>query len=71
MRREPDPSDGRAWVVGMTPRGRRTYNRVRGDTDDFWVRLLSGLDAQERDAFLHALDKVAEVMSENVAPPID
>ncbi|MGI9445863.1 MAG: MarR family winged helix-turn-helix transcriptional regulator [Rubripirellula sp.] len=71
VKREPDPSDGRAWVVGITSKGRRTYKRVRGETEDFRVRLLSGLDDHESDALLQALDKVAEVMSESLATPID
>lgn len=71
LKREPDPHDGRAWVVRITARGRRTYQRVRGDTEDFRVRLLSGLDQHEREVLLKTLDKVAEVMGDDIVPVID
>lgn len=71
VRRDLDPGDGRAWLVGITLRGRQTYKRVRKATEDFRIRLISELDDHECEVLLRALDKVATVMSEGLATAID
>ena len=50
IKREPDPDDGRAWVVGMTRKGMRTYTRVRGETEDIQksLTLLQGRAPEDR-----------------------
>ena len=71
IKREPDPNDGRAWLVGITGKGRRTFNRVRSETEGFRELLLSELSERESDALLRALDKVAHAMSDNMASSVD
>ena len=64
IRRSPDPTDGRAWMVEITTFGSRTYAHVRLRTEDFRKQLMSGLQNEEADLLLRALEKVALAMTE-------
>lgn len=63
--RKPNPSDRRAWIVGITAKGKRTFEEAHKETEGFRELLLSNLDEFERDLFLQLLDKVAAAMSES------
>jgi DNA-binding MarR family transcriptional regulator len=58
VRREPDPSDRRARIVRITPKGRRRYERAAADIRAMEGELLSPLTAAERDALRSALQKL-------------
>nr|WP_229820846.1 MarR family transcriptional regulator [Streptomyces ruber] len=45
--REPDPADGRAWLVRLTEEGRQRFRRVRDARRERYVRRLSGWDRAE------------------------
>ncbi|MER5888576.1 MarR family transcriptional regulator [Streptomyces sp. NPDC001941] len=45
--RDPDPADGRAWLVGLTEEGRARFIRVRDARRDTYVRKLAGWDRGE------------------------
>jgi DNA-binding MarR family transcriptional regulator len=58
VRREPDPSDRRARIVRITPKGRRRYERAAADIRAMEGELLSPLTAAERDVLRSALPKL-------------
>jgi DNA-binding MarR family transcriptional regulator len=45
--REPDPADGRAWLVHLTDEGRRRFRKVREARRARYVRQLTGWDPRE------------------------
>ncbi|MFJ9178322.1 MarR family winged helix-turn-helix transcriptional regulator [Streptomyces sp. NPDC102360] len=45
--REPDPADGRAWLVSLTEYGREHFGRVRDARRMRYVRQLDGWDRRE------------------------
>ncbi len=45
--REPDPADGRAWLVHLTQEGQERFRRVRDARRDRYVRQLAGWDRTE------------------------
>ncbi|GHE81713.1 transcriptional regulator [Streptomyces longispororuber] len=45
--REPDPADGRAWLVRLTDEGRTRFRTVRRGRRERYVRQLAGWDRTE------------------------
>ncbi|MFE0171664.1 MarR family winged helix-turn-helix transcriptional regulator [Streptomyces sp. NPDC059002] len=45
--REPDPADGRAWLIQLTPDGRTRFRTVRAGRRAQYVRRLAGWDRSE------------------------
>ncbi|MYU24346.1 MarR family transcriptional regulator [Streptomyces sp. SID8352] len=45
--REPDPGDGRAWLITLTPRGQDRVGRVRDARRARYARRLAGWDPRE------------------------
>ncbi|APY86387.1 MarR family transcriptional regulator [Streptomyces alfalfae] len=45
--REPDPADGRAWLIRLTPDGRTRFRTVRAARRAQYVRRLQGWDRAE------------------------
>lgn len=45
--REPDPADGRAWLVHLTEEGRRRFRTVRDARRERYVRQLADWDREE------------------------
>ncbi|MEI5101573.1 MarR family transcriptional regulator [Streptomyces sp. PmtG] len=45
--REPDPADGRAWLVRLTEEGRERFRTVRSARRERYVRQLAGWDRTE------------------------
>jgi DNA-binding MarR family transcriptional regulator len=61
--REPDPADGRAWLVSLTESGREHFGRVRDARRMRYVRQLDGWDRREvaeLARLLHQLNAGAE-----------
>ncbi|MCQ4208304.1 MarR family winged helix-turn-helix transcriptional regulator [Streptomyces longispororuber] len=61
--REPDPADGRAWLVSLTDRGRADFRQVRDARRVRYVRQLAGWDRHEvaeLARLLHQLNAGAE-----------
>ena len=44
--RESSPSDRRAWIVHLTPKGRRSFEAMAKEHEQWVLELLSGLDAK-------------------------
>jgi DNA-binding MarR family transcriptional regulator len=57
------PSDGRAWSVTLTSRGRRTYKQLWSRSEPFRDRLTAGLRPEEVDTFLELLSRVTTGMT--------
>ncbi|GAA3798494.1 MarR family winged helix-turn-helix transcriptional regulator [Streptomyces phyllanthi] len=61
--REPDPADGRAWLVHLTDEGRARFRRVRDARRERYVRQMGGWDRQEvaeLARLLHQLNQTSE-----------
>ena len=43
--RESSPSDRRSWIVRMTPEGRRSFERMAKEHEQWILELFAGLDA--------------------------
>jgi DNA-binding MarR family transcriptional regulator len=48
VRRAPHPTDRRAWVVQLTPTGRRQFRRMAAVHEQWVIELLSGWTAEEK-----------------------
>ena len=44
--RAPNPDDRRAWIVSLTPKGRRSFEAMAKEHEQWVLQLLSGLDAR-------------------------
>ncbi|MEU6659551.1 MarR family transcriptional regulator [Streptomyces sp. NPDC046821] len=61
--REPDPADGRAWLIHLTEEGRTNFRQVRDARRATYVRQLAGWDRDEvaeLARLLHQLNESAE-----------
>jgi len=47
VERRADPGDRRAWLVRLTPKGRRAFEAMASEHESWVVELLGGLDARE------------------------
>ena len=61
--RERHPTDGRAWSVTLSARGRRTYQQLWSRSEPFRERLAAGLRPEEVDTFLELLGRVTTAMT--------
>ncbi len=67
VEREPDPEDGRSFMVTLTPEGERLIARVRQERTALLVRGMERLSA-ERQAALRAAVPVLEQLADEVEP---
>jgi DNA-binding MarR family transcriptional regulator len=58
--RQPDPEDGRGWLLGLTASGRALYRKIVPVVTAREAFLLDALDPAERQALDAALKKVLE-----------
>jgi len=42
--RSPSPDDRRAWIVSLTPAGRRTFETMASEHEQWILEMFSGLD---------------------------
>lgn len=66
VRRRPDPRDRRARLIEPTAAGRTTLAAATAEIRAVEDELLADLDADSREAFLHALQRVVVVRLEQV-----
>ena len=59
VRSEPDPSDGRARLVEITPAGRAAFTRYREAIDEIIAETFAGWSARELADLRQTLDRVA------------
>lgn len=55
IRKEPDPSDGRSWLVSVEPPGRELLGRVRRERSELLSRRMSRLSDGQLDTLRAAL----------------
>lgn len=60
--RERHPTDGRAWRVTLTAKGRRTWRRLWAESQACRDRLMASLGPAEPEALLGILGRIAEAM---------
>jgi DNA-binding MarR family transcriptional regulator len=56
------PTDGRAWSVTLSAKGRRTYGRLRAESATLRERLVSVFEPGEAEALIGLLGRIFEVM---------
>ena len=64
MERQPDPQDGRAVQLSLTPKGQELHQRTHEFRCRRFQRLLTGLTPEERNTLLNLLEK-AIIAAEN------
>ena len=69
VRRTSDPTDGRAGIVELTPKGRRASEAYRAATDDIIAETFSAWSAAELRALAESLERVVGDFSRPPAVP--
>jgi DNA-binding MarR family transcriptional regulator len=69
IERRPDPGDRRAHLLSLTPAGRRIRDLAQAAVQGGEERLLARLPAGDREAFLRALQALADVPAEEITGP--
>jgi DNA-binding MarR family transcriptional regulator len=46
VQRSPSPEDRRAWIVSLTPKGRRSFEAMAKEHEEWLLEMFSGLDDQ-------------------------
>jgi DNA-binding MarR family transcriptional regulator len=62
--KQPDPSDGRSWLVSVTPEGGEVLGRIRRERSELLARRMARLDAGQLDALLAALPALEQLLTE-------
>jgi DNA-binding MarR family transcriptional regulator len=70
IRREPSPDDGRARVLLLTRKGKKTVRDAANAVARVQERLLSPLNERERKAFVGALRKIADSHNDESRAPV-
>ncbi len=67
VRKEPNPSDARSWIVALTDEGVRTASELDRTLDTHAEQLLGSLSARERAAVESSLLLLLKVLREDTA----
>ena len=59
VERESSPADRRAWIVRLTPKGRRRFETMASEHERWILELFAGLDATRRAAAARAARQAA------------
>jgi DNA-binding MarR family transcriptional regulator len=62
LERRPDPGDGRATLLVLTPAGQQAANQLAAARAAKFARLLEAIPATERETVLHSLDILMEAL---------
>lgn len=62
--KQPDPSDGRSWLVSITPEGAEVLARIRRTRSELLARRMARLDADQLDALLAALPALEQLLTD-------
>ena len=69
VRRRDHPSDRRATLVALTPKGRRAVSRMKAEKQAFAEALVGGLDSSELERFVGTLDRIIRRLEHLLAMP--
>ncbi|WP_127355825.1 MarR family winged helix-turn-helix transcriptional regulator [Actinacidiphila soli] len=64
IRKQPDPSDGRSWLVSITDEGAELLDRVRRQRSELLARRVSRLTPEQRGTLLAALPVLELLLTE-------
>jgi DNA-binding MarR family transcriptional regulator len=67
VQRDAEPGDRRSWRVSLTPKGRKVFERIASEHEQWVVEMFGGLGDDERHALFDLLGKLRVQLS---APPI-
>lgn len=70
IRKEPDPSDGRSWLVSITPDGRDLLERLRRKRTELLARRMSRLTPEQHGTLLAALPALELLLTEPQSEPV-
>jgi DNA-binding MarR family transcriptional regulator len=62
LRKEPDPSDGRSWLVSITTAGNELLGRLRRERSALLARRMSQLTPEQHDALRAALPALEQLL---------
>jgi len=62
--KQPDPSDGRSWLVSITPEGSALLGRIRRQRSELLARRMSRLTPEQLDTLLAALPVLELLLTE-------
>ena len=63
VKRQPDPSDGRARLVFLTKTGRARHTKLRKNSEEVRETLYGALEPEELEIVQKALDRIAEAFT--------
>jgi DNA-binding MarR family transcriptional regulator len=66
--RRPNPNDGRAVLLSLTPKGRELHDQTHVFRRQTFEKLLSGLTPEERDIMLTLMEKALDLTESNYHP---
>jgi DNA-binding MarR family transcriptional regulator len=61
-------NDRRAWLVRLTPRGKKAFRQMAATHEQWIVALFSGCSEREQDQLYRALGRLKEGMREALRP---
>lgn len=67
--KQPDPSDGRSWLVSITPEGAEVLGRIRRERSELLARRMARLDPERLDTLLAALPVLEQLLTEPEREP--
>ncbi|WP_046144316.1 MarR family winged helix-turn-helix transcriptional regulator [Devosia soli] len=63
VQREPDPQDGRAKIVTLTPEGRALFSQVEGMGVELYKTAIAGMAPAETAALIEGLSRIRDNLS--------
>jgi DNA-binding MarR family transcriptional regulator len=64
LRKQPDPSDGRSWLISITPAGSDLLTRLRRERSALLARRMAHLTPHQHDALRAALPVLEQLLTE-------
>ena len=68
VRREPNPEDGRSFLITLTGSGRELAGRVSGMVRQFEANVLTGVDERALEGFREVMDAIGGVARVEIRP---
>ncbi|WP_031514017.1 MarR family transcriptional regulator [Streptomyces sp. NRRL F-5123] len=71
--KQPDPADGRSWLVSIAPEGAQVLSRIRRTRSELLARRMARLDDDQLDALLAALPALEQLLTDPQPeePPVE
>ena len=69
VQRDPEPGDRRSYRVALTPKGRKTFEKIASEHEGWVIELFGGVDDADRHALYDLLGRLRVQLSARQAPP--